>query len=102
MLNAEANGVVIAFTGENLLDAPPPDVDLICAGDVCYEKPMTERVLAWLGVAHDRGARVLIGDPRRSYFPREGLTQLAEYQVATTRELEDFEVKRTGVWALTR
>jgi predicted nicotinamide N-methyase len=43
---------------------------------------------------------VLIGDPGRSYFPRQGLESLMEYQVATTRELEDYEVKRTGVWAL--
>ena len=43
---------------------------------------------------------MLIGDPRRSYFPRQGLDKLAEYQVATTRELEDMEVKRTAVWAL--
>ncbi|MFO0437964.1 MAG: methyltransferase, partial [Phenylobacterium sp.] len=33
-----------------------------------------------------------------SYFPREGLVRLAEYQVPTTRELEDMEVKRTAVW----
>ena len=102
MVNAETNGVSIAFTGADLLDAPPPDVDVICAGDVCYEKPMADRVLAWLGQARDRGARVLIGDPGRSYFPREGLTQLAEYQVPTTRELEDYEVKRTGVWTFER
>ena len=101
-VNAEANGVVLEFTGENLLEAEPPEVELICAGDVCYEKPMAERVLAWLGVARDRGARVLFGDPGRSYFPKEGLTRLAEYQVPTTRELEDYEVKRTGVWALDR
>ncbi|HEY3814993.1 MAG TPA: 50S ribosomal protein L11 methyltransferase [Caulobacteraceae bacterium] len=101
-VNAEANGVAIDFTGANLLDADPPTADLICAGDVCYEKPMAERVLAWLTTARDRGARVLIGDPGRSYFPREGLTRLADYQVATTRELEDYEVKRTGVWALER
>lgn len=99
--NARANGVEIAFTDEDLLERDPPDVDLICAGDVCYEKPMAERVLAWLGVAASRGARVLIGDPGRTYFPKTGLTRLAEYQVATTRELEDMEVKRTGVFALT-
>jgi len=41
---------------------------------------------------------VLIGDPGRTYFPKSGLTLLAEYQVPTTRELEDMEVKRTRVW----
>lgn len=99
-LNAEANGVAVAFTAEDLLDAPPPDADLICAGDICYEKPLAERVLAWLAAARARGATVLIGDPGRSYFPRQGLDKLAEYQVPTTRELEDMEVKRTAVYAL--
>lgn len=99
-LNAEANTVDLTFTGLNLLDTPPPAVDVICAGDVCYEKPMTERVLAWLQAAKAQGTRVLIGDPGRTYFPREGLTFLAEYTVPTTRELEDQEVKRAAVWAL--
>jgi predicted nicotinamide N-methyase len=98
--NAAANGVALDFTAEDLLDSPPPGVDVICAGDVCYEKPMTDRVLAWLARAKANGARVLIGDPGRTYFPREGLTFLAEYRVPTTRELEDQEVKRSSVWAL--
>lgn len=99
-LNAEANGVSLAFTDADLLDAPPPEADLILAGDVCYEKPMTERVLTWLRQARAFGAEVLIGDPGRSYFPREGLEFLAEYTVPTTRELEDQEVKRSRVWQL--
>lgn len=98
--NAAANGVDLAFTGENLLDADPPAFDVICAGDICYEKPLAERVRAWLGAAQANGSRVLIGDPRRSYFSTKGLRPLAEYRVRTTRELEDMEVKRTGVWEL--
>ncbi len=99
-LNAAANGVDLAFTDRDLLDAAPPPADVVCAGDVCYEKPMTDRVLTWLGQAKAQGARVLIGDPGRTYFPRDGLTFLAEYQVPTTRELEDLAVKRSSVWAL--
>ena len=99
-LNADANRVRLDFTAADLLDAPPPEVDVICAGDVCYEKPMTDRVLAWLARARANGTRVLIGDPGRTYFPREGLEFLAEYRVPTTRELEDLEVKRVSVWAL--
>ena len=97
-LNAEANGVVADFTDQDLLDHPPPEADVILAGDICYEKPLATRVMAWLEAGARRGARVLIGDPGRSYFPREGLVRLAEYQVHTTRELEDMEVKRTAVW----
>lgn len=99
-LNAVANGVELGFTDADLLDRSPPEVDVICAGDVCYEAPMAERVLAWLARAKAVGTKVLIGDPGRTYFPRTGLTFLAEYQVETTRELEDFPVKRTCVWAL--
>jgi predicted nicotinamide N-methyase len=100
-LNAEVNRVVAEFTGDDLLDAPPPAwAQVILAGDICYEKPLADRVMAWLAAARARGAQVLIGDPGRSYFPRKGLVKLAEYQVPTTRELEDMEVKRTAVWAL--
>jgi predicted nicotinamide N-methyase len=97
-LNAQANAVALDFTDVDLLDADPPAVDLICAGDIAYENPLAERVRAWLQAAHDRGTRVLIGDPGRSYFKPEGLVRLAEYRVPTTRELEDLEIKRTGVW----
>jgi predicted nicotinamide N-methyase len=99
-LNAEANGVAVRYTAADLLEAPPPNVDVICAADVCYEQPMAGRVLNWLARAREQGARVLIGDPHRTYFPREGLTFLAEYRVPTTRELEDLEIKRTWVWSL--
>ena len=97
-LNAEANGVVVRYTAKDLLESPPPPVDVILAGDIAYEKPMAERMFPWLRAAHEAGTRVLVGDPGRSYFPRDGLVRLAEYQVPTTRELEDMEVKRTGVW----
>ena len=98
-LNAKANGVSVDYTERDLLDAPPPtDVDVFLAGDICYEKPLAERVIAWLQAARAGGATVLIGDPGRTYFPRQGLDKLAEYQVPTTRELEDYEVKKTSVW----
>ena len=97
-VNAEANGVSVEATIADLLDQPPPAVDVILAGDICYEKTVAGRVLAWLEAAHAAGVKVLLGDPGRTYFPKSGLQQLAQYEVKTTRELEDFEIKRTGVW----
>lgn len=99
-LNAEANGVEVGFTDVNLLDAPPPSADVLLAGDICYERPMAEAVMTWLRQGRDAGASVFIGDPGRTYFPKDGLEKLAEYQVPTTRELEDLAVKRTSVWTL--
>lgn len=99
-VNAEANDVQVTCVIADLLDDPPPPVDVILAGDICYEKTLSERVLAWLTMARAAGAAVLIGDPGRTYFPRQSLVQLAQYEVQTTRELEDFEIKKTGVWTL--
>jgi predicted nicotinamide N-methyase len=97
-LNAAANGVEVAFACEDLLEGPPPEVDVICAGDICYAWPLADRVRRWLEAAHAAGRRVLIGDPGRAYLPREGLAPLAAYEVQTTRELEDREIRRTGVF----
>jgi len=101
-LNAAVNGVALDFTATDLLDVAPPEIDVVCAGDVFYEQPMAGRVLAWLTEAAGQGTRVLVGDPLRTYFPKSGFDLLAEYAVPTTRELEDDAVKRTRVWTLAR
>ena len=44
----------------------------------------------------------LIGDPGRSYLPRNKLEKLGEYRVEVTRDLEDAEIKLTSVWRLSR
>ena len=43
---------------------------------------------------------MLVGDPSRSYFPKDRFRQVAAYSVPVTRELEDAEIKRTAVWEL--
>lgn len=97
-LNAAANGVEIGFTLGDLLDSPPPDVDVITAGDIGYERDFAERLLAWLGAAHRQGVTVLIGDPGRRYFPRDDMLLLTRYEIATTRALESSAQKVTGVY----
>jgi predicted nicotinamide N-methyase len=97
-LNARANGVRVAFTGRDLLDAGPPEADLILAGDICYERSMAARMLAWLRAAHAHGAHVLIGDPDRAYFPRDGLIRLAGYAIPTSHDLEGAAFRRAGVF----
>ena len=99
-LNAEANRVAMQATDRDLLAALPPRCDLLLVGDLFYERPLAERVLAFLQAARGQGAVVLVGDPRRSYFPRERFKPVAEYAVPVTRDLEDMEIKRTAVWRM--
>jgi predicted nicotinamide N-methyase len=100
-LNARANGARIAAErGDVLGDEPPVDIDVILAGDVCYEAALAERALGWLRRSRERGIDVLLGDPGRRYLPAAGLVELASYDVRTTTELEDMERKRGWVYAL--
>ena len=98
--NAAANGLAVTFTCADLTAGPPPDVDVLLAGDVCYDREMTDRVLPWLRAAAARGTRVLLGDPGRHYLPQSGLSPVAALDVPTTRDLEGVLVKRSRVYAL--
>ena len=101
-LNAQHNqrDVLLELTQSDLLQFPPQLFDTILVGDLFYEKTTAEKVIEWLTSAKVNGAFVLIGDPSRSYLPKDKLVKIAEYNVPVTRDLEDTEIKRTAVWRL--
>jgi predicted nicotinamide N-methyase len=96
-LNAAANAVRVLAMRQDLV-GQDRGWDAVLAGDICYERDLAERVTEWLLALSRRGATVLIGDPGRSYLPKDRLESLAVYEVPVTRTLEDAEIKRTGVW----
>jgi predicted nicotinamide N-methyase len=96
-LNAEANGAPVTPRGGDIV-GQDEGWTLVLAGDVSYERDLAERVTDWLATLAGRGARVLIGDPGRTYLARDRLEPIAEYRIPVTRELEDMEIKRTQVW----
>jgi len=98
--NAAANGLAVGFRCADLTQGPPPDVDVLLAGDVCYDREMTDRVVPWLRRAAAVGVRVLLGDPGRHYLPRTGLAVVGEHDIPTSRDLEGVVVKRARVYAL--
>lgn len=99
-LNALANGLTVAVTSEDVLAAPPRSHDVILVGDLFYERELARIVAVYIEAAAAGGALVLIGDPRRNYFPRDRYVKVAEYRVPVTRELEDAEIKHTAVWSV--
>jgi predicted nicotinamide N-methyase len=98
-INAEANGVGgrIAVVLDDII-GEDNGWEVVLAGDICYQRDIAGRVTSWLRRLSDRGATVLIGDPGRSYLPKEALEAVASYQVPTTRALEDREIKQSSVW----
>jgi predicted nicotinamide N-methyase len=96
-LNAIANNVPVG-QAHNVVGAACR-WDLILCGDVCYEAPMTGRIMPWLAImAHS--SEVWIADPGRAYLPKAGLTRLATYQIETTLELEDSTSREVGIYRL--
>ncbi|MEH3146629.1 MAG: methyltransferase [Methylobacterium frigidaeris] len=98
-LNADRNGVADRITPDAAdLVGCDDGWDCVLAADIFYERDTAARVGDWLAGLHARGTRVLIGDPGRSYLPRERLEPLATYAVPVTRALEDADIKRSSVW----
>jgi predicted nicotinamide N-methyase len=99
-VNAELNGLPVPVVTGDVLDGPVPDADVVLAGDVCYDRDMTARVLPWLRAAHDAGLLVLLGDPGRAYTPQRGVVAVARHDVPVPA-MEGRPVLRSTVWRLT-
>jgi predicted nicotinamide N-methyase len=97
-LNAEANGVEIAVREADIVGMANPGWDVVLAGDICYERPAAERITAWLRGLVTQDCLVLMGDPGRTYLPRQGLERIIAYGVKTSRELEDSDLRNAVVW----
>ena len=108
-LNARLNGVRVATLTEDLIGRDRAALGmphLVLAGDVHYERAFAAAATPWLEALAGEGARVLVGDPGRSYFPKDrGWAEIARHDVPVIRDLEDREIRSVGVyevWAAAR
>jgi predicted nicotinamide N-methyase len=97
-LNAALNGVRLAVTEGDVVGSDG-GWDVILAGDVCYEAPMTAHILPWLRAMAAR-REVWVADPGRAYLPAEGLVPLVRHAVPTSLELEDRELREVTIFRL--
>lgn len=96
-LNSRLNSAEIDFSAADIIGTAI-DADTLLAGDVFYDKSFADRLIPWFEALVEAGVDVIVGDPGRSYCPRERMQALATYAVPVTRALEDAEVKKTTVW----
>ena len=80
-LNAATNGVGLGVIKRDITVGPPPDVDVVLAGDVFYDPAVSTRMLPFLDRCLAAGIDVLVGDPGRRDRPAERLRELAAYPV---------------------
>ncbi len=98
-LNAALNGLDIAIRTTD-----PIGIDAgwgtVLVGDLCYERPLAERLVPWLRRLARGGADVLLADPGRAYVPRDGVTEIIRYIVPVDRDLEDRATRETVVYRI--
>lgn len=99
-LNARLNALKVDLMAISYLKQPVKGVDVILAGDVCYDHLMAHRVLSWLRLCVRSGVQVLLGDPGRAYVPQEGVELIAELTVPTSLALEDEAQRKVNVFSL--
>jgi predicted nicotinamide N-methyase len=101
-LNAQVNQVALDADCGDLLDGDGDGAEVVLAGDVFYSESMAERMVSFLQRAATRGARVLVGDPGRTYLPYDRLEVVASYQVSMMGALEDAQISQAYVLELGR
>jgi len=99
--NALLNGVSIESLTRDATRLRIDAIDVVLAGDVCYERTTAREVIDRLRKLVKAEVLVLLADPGRAYAPRDGLEEVVSYEVPTTRELESSDVLHTVVWRLT-
>ena len=97
LLNAQISAVALNTSQENLIGSAV-DAPVLLAGDVFYDRQTALELTPWFELLAAGGTEILIGDPGRTYLPKQRLEQLAVYEVPVTKALEDADVKRTTVW----
>jgi len=99
-LNAAANGVDLASTGEDLIAGDPPDADLMLVGDLFYAPDLASRVLPFLTRCAAAGIEVVVGDPFRAHLSLGSLLPIAEYSVADFGDSPHSADTRSAVFQL--
>jgi predicted nicotinamide N-methyase len=98
-INAALNKVTLTPSTENyLMRETPGGCDVILAGDIFYEQSPAVEIEAFLRREAASDAVVLIGDPGRKYLPIKNLHEVMRYEVPTSLELEDREMRDGVVW----
>lgn len=95
-LNATLNGVLYDIVDRDIIGQMVEE-EVVLAGDVFYDQSFAGRLIPWFSTLA-KTKLVLVGDPGRSYCPRDKMEFCARFQVRVSRALEDSDVKDTVVW----
>jgi len=99
-LNAENNQTEVLVSDHMDMSKAYTKADIILAGDICYQQSMSTTLTRWLRLCIEEDMTVLLADPGRAYVPQEGLIELMSYDVPTSRDIEDKDMRTVTVWRM--
>lgn len=100
-INAADNGVAVVLFDGDPIGRMDLDAQIVLIGDLCYERPLAERIVPWLRRLAGAGVEVLLADPGRAYVPKDGLIELARHVVPTDLDLEDRTTREVVIYRVT-
>lgn len=101
ILNSQLNQVEINSLHQNLLNDDLHENhywDIILAGDIFYDKAMSQAIIPWLQIMAQKGCIILCGDPERYYVPKEIMSLRASFMLDVSTAIEETEQKQTHIW----
>jgi predicted nicotinamide N-methyase len=98
-LAAEGNGVDIDVATTDVVGSLLPEIEVVLAGDVWYERAPSATFRRWFARLVRTGTTVLTSDAGRGYAPKRR-TELATYDVPTPFDIEAATMRTTTVLAL--
>lgn len=105
-MNAILNNADIEILWENLLEKPlQVPYDVIFVGDLLYDEEIANVLMTWLSDAHERGARIYLGDPGRHGLNedlRKRLKLLRRYSLPENVRKENHGYDMATVWEFDR
>ena len=93
-MNAALNELEVRSSTTDLIGTAP-DLDVVLAGDVCYDRAQSPRITTWLRTLAAQGKTVFLADPSRAYAPSGEVDLVATFEVPTLRELESANSRTT-------
>ncbi len=95
-INAAVAGFALEVVSTDLVGGALPEIDVVLAGDVFYDRAASRRFDPWFRQLAAAGKRVLVGDPGRAYLPAD-LEQLAVFEVPVAFEIESRKAMQTRI-----
>lgn len=100
-LNADLNHASLHAELRDCVGAHAIDADIVLAGDVFYERALSQRVVPWFRALASLGVDVVVCDPDRAYPPGQGFDARAHMQVPVSEDLEGRTIRSATIWRAT-